>query len=176
MKTLVPLLAIAASPLFAHVMSMSTGDVMVQGNRARYELRMPVYEIAHVKNPETSLFEHIRFSTAVQDGRLTQKSCREDMSQGSYLCSADYEFPIPVDRLDVECTFHTVTVPNHVHLLRAQKDDKADQAIFDYSASKAQIRFEPPTPLETAVTETAAGLMRALGGLAQILFLATLAL
>ena len=176
MKTLVPLLAIGVSPLCAHVMSMSTGDVTVQGNRAHYELRMPVYEIAHVKNPDTSLFKHIQFSTSGQRGRLTQKSCREDMSQGSYLCSADYEFPVPVDRLDVECTFHTVTVPNHVHLLRAQREGKSDQAIFDFSFSKAQIRFDPPTALETAVTQTGAGLVRAVGGLVQILFLATLAL
>src|SRR5947207_9119616 len=175
MKKLVLLLA-AACPLRAHVMSMSTGDVAVEGNRAHYELRMPVYEIADVKNPETSLFEHIRFSTAGQEGRLTQKSCREDMSQGSYLCSADYEFPIPVDRLDVESTFHQVTVPNHVHLLRAQKEGKSDQAIFDFSFSKAQIRFDPPTAVEIFVTQTGAGFIRALGGLVQILFLATLAL
>jgi hypothetical protein len=176
MKTLAPLLILAISPLRAHVMSMSTGDVTVQGNRAHYELRMPVYEIAHVKNPDTSLFEHIRFSTAGQEGRLTQKTCREDMSQGSYLCDAEYEFSVPVDRLDVECTFHSVTVPNHVHLLRAQKDGKNDQAIFDFSSTKSQIRFNPPTATEIAVTETGAGLVRAVGGLVQILFLATLAL
>jgi len=157
-------------------MSMSTGDVKVQGTRAHYELRMPVYEIAHVKNPETSLFDHIRFSSSGKDGRLTQKSCREDVSLGSYVCDAEYEFPDPVDRLDVECTFHTVTVPNHVHLLRAQKEDKSDQAIFDFSFSKAQIRFDPPTPNEIAVTQTGAGFVRAIGGLVQILFLATLAL
>src|SRR3979411_1649056 len=125
MKTLTPLLLVAASPLCAHVMSVRPGATTVQGNRAHYELRMPVYEIAHVKNPDTSLFEHIHFSTAGQEGRLTQKACREDMSQGSYLCSSDYEFPVPVDRLDVECTFHSVTVPNHVHLLRAQKEGKS---------------------------------------------------
>jgi hypothetical protein len=175
MKTLVILQVIGASLLSAHVMSMSTGDVTVQGNRAHYELRMPVYEIAHVKNPETSLFEHIRFSTAGQEGRLTQKSCHEDMSQGSYLCSADYEFPVPVDRLDVECTFHTVTVPNHVHLLRAQKEGKSDQAIFDFSFSKAQIRFDPPTALETAVTQSGAGLARALAALAGMFLLGQIA-
>jgi hypothetical protein len=44
MKTLVPLLAVTALalPIYAHVMSMSTGDVKVEGNRAHYELRMPV--------------------------------------------------------------------------------------------------------------------------------------
>jgi len=85
-------------------------------------------------------------------------------------------FPIPVDRLDVECTLHRRPSPTNVHLLRAQKDGKSDQAIFDFSSSKAQIRFDPPTAVETAVTETGAGFVRALGGLAQILFLATLAL
>jgi hypothetical protein len=175
MKTLLPLLA-AAIPLSAHVMSMSTGEVVVQGNRAHYELRMPVYEIADLKNPEPSLFEHIRFSTAGQEGKMTQRACRAEMAQGSYVCTADYEFPVPVDRLDVECTLHQVTVPNHVHLLRAQKDGKSDQAIFDFSFSKAQIRFDPPTAMETFFTQTGAGFVRALGGLVQILFLATLAL
>src|SRR5882724_4538486 len=176
MKRLVLLVAAAVSPLRAHVMSMSTGDVAVEGNRAHYELHMPIYEIADVKNPETALFEHIRFSTAGQAGRVTQESCREDMRQGSFICLADYEFPVAVDRLDVECAFHKVTVPNHVHLLRARKEGKSDQAIFDFSASKAQIRFDPPTAVETAVTQTGAGLVRAVGGLVQILFLATLAL
>ena len=73
MRTLVPMLAVAAIPLSAHVMCMSTGDVTVQGNRAHYELRMPVYEIADLKNPESVLFEHIQFSTAGQAARLTQK-------------------------------------------------------------------------------------------------------
>jgi len=176
MKTLVPLLAIIALPLQAHVMSMSTGDVTVAGNRAHYELRMPIYEIADLKNPEALLFEHIRFSTAGQDGRITQRACHADMAQGSYICTADYEFPVLVDRLDVECTLHRVTVPNHVHLLRAQKEGKSDQAIFDFSFSKAQIRFDPPTAVETFFTQTGAGFVRALGGLVQILFLATLAL
>jgi hypothetical protein len=107
---------------------------------------------------------------------LTQKSCHAETGQGTYLCSAEYEFPVAVDRLDVECRFHSVTVPNHVHLLRAQKDGKSDQAIFDFSFSKAQIRFDPPTAAEIVFTQTGAGFVRAVGGLVQILFLATLAL
>ena len=176
MKTCALAFFFAACPLLAHVMSMSTGDVTVNGARAHYELRMPIYEIAHIKNPESSLFEHIRFSTAGQDARLTQKSCREDAAEGAYVCVGDYEFPIPVERLDVECAFHAITVPNHVHLLRAQKDGKSDQAILDFSISKAQIRFDPPTAFEMALTQTGAGFVRAAGGLIPILFLATLAL
>ena len=178
MKTGVALLVCAASPLCAHVMSMSTGDIAIEGSHAHYELNMPVYEIAQLPaNPDTALFEHIKFSTAGQPGRLIKKSCHEDMPQGAYLCSADYEFPIAVDRLDVECTFYQVTVPNHVHLLRAVKEGKNDQAIFDFSFTNAQIRFTPPTRAEIAITQTGAGFVRAaVGGLVQILFLATLAL
>src|SRR5947209_14105655 len=98
MKTLLAAVAITL-PAYAHVMSMSTGDVRLEGNRAHYELRMPVYEIADLKNPELLLFEHIRFSTGGNDGRITQKTCHADMAQGSYICTADYEFPVPVDRL-----------------------------------------------------------------------------
>jgi len=173
MKTIV-LALLSVFPVWAHVNSMSAGDVTVNGARARYELRMPIYEIAHIKAPESALFEHIRFSAAGQQARLTQKSCREDSD--FYLCVGDYEFPAPVARLDVECTFHKITVPNHVHLLRAQKDGKSDQAILDFSFSKAQIRFQPPTALETVATQIGAGFVRAAGGLIPILFLATLAL
>src|SRR5260370_37981457 len=126
MKTLFPLLAVAAVPLYGHVMSMSTGEVKVEGNRAHYELRMPVYEIADLKDPERLLFEHIRFSTAGQDGRITQRACHADMAQGSYICTADYEFPVPEDRLGGDCTFRHVTVPHHVHSLSAQQEGKSD--------------------------------------------------
>jgi hypothetical protein len=34
------------------MVSMSTGDLKVEGNHASYELRMPMYEIAHVRKPE----------------------------------------------------------------------------------------------------------------------------
>ena len=75
MKRLLWFLCIPGS-LIAHMMSMSTGDVTVTGDRAHYELRMPIYEIAHVKDPDRSLFEHIRFSSGGAAGRLINKSCR----------------------------------------------------------------------------------------------------
>lgn len=165
-----------AGPAQAHVMSMSTGDLRVTGGRLAYELRMPLYELAHVQAPERALFEHIRFASRGVAGRAVETSCRADEGQALYICSAVYEFPEPVERLQVECTFHSVTVPNHVHLLRAQHGDRRDQAIFDFSFPKAEIRFEPPSPLETALTQTGAGLWRAWGGAAQVLFLASLVL
>ncbi len=92
------------------------------------------------------------------------------------MCAADYEFAAPVDSLDVECTFYAVTVPNHVHLLRVENGGKRDQALFDISFPRATLRFRPPTAMETAVTQAGGGFMRALGGAAQMLFLASLVL
>jgi hypothetical protein len=167
---LIPLMA--ACPLWGHVMSMSSGDLTVTGNRAHYELRMPLYEITHVTNPERTLLEHIRFTGA----RTVGHNCRADDARNTYLCSADYEWPSPVEQIEVECTFPSVTVPNHVHLLRAERDGKRDEAIFDLSFTRATLRFRPPTRMETVVTQAGAGFLRALEGMAQVLFLAALAL
>jgi len=171
------LLAIlAASTASAHVVSMSSGDLAIDGSRAHYELRMPLYEMMHVQSPERTLLEHIRFSSAGRDARLLASACRPDPARQLYVCTADYQFAAPVDRLDVDCTFAAITVPTHVHLLRANMGEKHDQGLFDLSFTHATLRFRPPTPLEIAAAETGAGLMRALGGPVQILFLAALAL
>jgi hypothetical protein len=165
-----------ATPAFAHVMSMSSGDLTIHGARAHYELRLPLYEITHVRNPEQALFDHIHFSSAGRPAGLLDKSCREDVRQDSYLCAADYDFAAPVETLDVDCTFYAVTVPNHVHLLRVENDGKRDQGLFDISFPNATLRFRPPSEFETAAAQTGAGLMRALGGPVQVLFLAGLVL
>jgi hypothetical protein len=168
--------ALAAVPAFAHMMSMSSGDLSIRGAHALYELRMPLYEIAHVKDPAETLFRNIRFSSGGRDAVLGQHGCREDASLASYVCTAEYDFAAPVDRLDVECTFHAVTVPNHVHLLRAEMEGKRDQGLFDFSFPKATLRFSPPTTAETVATQSGAGFVRALGGAVQMLFLAALVL
>jgi hypothetical protein len=161
-------------PLAAHMVSMSTGELKVDGNRAHYELRIPMYEVAHVREPEHTLLDHIRFKSGGAWGMPSAQVCKDE--QGTYVCTADYQFPAPVDELQVECTFSSVTVPNHVHLLRAYLGDKTDQAVFDLSFTTAEMRFRPPTVWETTVQELAAGFMRAAGGLAPLLFLASLVL
>jgi hypothetical protein len=163
-------------PVSAHVVSMSSGDFTIKNIGAHYELRMPLYEMVHVPSPERTLLEHIRFSSGGRDARLLSSSCQADDAKQLYVCSADYEFAAPVDRLDVDCTFAAITVPTHVHLLRAVMGDKHDQGLFDSSFTRATLRFRPPTPAEVAAEEAGAGFMRALGGPVQIVFLAALAL
>jgi hypothetical protein len=165
-------LCILAWPVLAHVMSMSSGDLTIDGTRAHYELRMPLYEVAHVASPERTLLEHVSISGA----RLVRSECRGEAARDTYVCNADYEFAAPVDSVDVACTFTEITVPNHVHLLRATLGGKRDEAIFDLRFTRTTLRFRPPTPLEIAITQGGAGAVRALGGAAQILFLAALVL
>jgi hypothetical protein len=140
-----------AAPAFAHVMSMSTGDLKIDGRNAHYGLRMPLYEMSHVANAEQTLLDHIQFSSAGGAAKLIQKNCAEDQAQAVYFCTADYEFPEPVG-------------------------ERRDQAIFDLSFAKATLRFRPPTPAEIVITESGAGVMRAIGSIVPVLFLASLVL
>jgi hypothetical protein len=166
------LLAFAAIPAWAHVVSMSSGDLTIEGARGHYELRLPLYEVAHVPHPETALLEQIRFAGA----RLVKSDCRADSARDAYICSAEYEFSAPPDRIEAQCTLPSITVPNHVNLLRAEMGGKRDQAMFDRSFTRATLRFRPPGAAEIALTEAAGGFLRALGGPVQILFLAALVL
>jgi hypothetical protein len=167
-------LVICAVPLAAHMVSMSTGDLKVEGSRAHFELRMPMYEVAHVHEPQHTLLDHVIFESAGVRGIPSGQACRQE--QDTYVCTAEYQFPAPVETVQVECTLASVTVPNHVHLLRAYRGDKTDQAVFDLSFTKSELRFRPPTAFETAVREISAGFMRAAGGLAPLLFLLSLTL
>ena len=164
--------ALFLAPAFGHVVSMSSGDLTIDGTHAHYELRMPLYEIAHVAQPERTLLEHVRFAGAT----LTSQRCAEDKARDVYICAADYTYARAPQQVEVECTLAAATVPNHVHMLRAEMGGKHDQALFDISFPRATLRFRPPTAAEVAAEEAGAGAMRALGGPVQLLFLAALAL
>src|SRR6516162_9571913 len=94
--------------LRAHVVSMSTGEIRMDGPTATYDLRVPMYEVPKVADPQKTLLDHIRFG----DGHRTCASCQD--VDGTYVCHAEYEFPgLHPNALDVECSLFQVTVPNH---------------------------------------------------------------
>jgi hypothetical protein len=165
-----------ACPVGAHVISMSSSDLKVEGAGAVWELRVPLYEIQHVAGPEKALLEHIRFESRGVPAKVVESRCEEDTQDASYRCKARLQWPEEVERLEVVCTFHEITVANHVHLLRATRGDKTDQAVFDFSNPKAEVRFRPPTAFELFVTAWGGGFARAFAGGATVLFLACLAL
>jgi hypothetical protein len=178
LRSVVPgaLCFLAGATLHAHAISMSNGEVTLRGDHLDFVLNMPVYEAAHTPNPDRALLDHIHFSSGGETARLLQKSCHEDATKGTYICAAEYVFSRPVDRLDVDCTLYQVTVPNHVHLLRAENAGKHDQAVFDYSFTRTTLRFRPPTPFEIAIQQGFEGMLRAVAGPVQLLFLAALVL
>jgi len=163
------------SPVAAHVISMSSGYAKVNGNRIEYTLRMPEYEMPHVKDPR-ALFTHIRFTSGFETGRRTAEECHADSAGSTYICTANYEFSAPVERLDVQCSFYEVTVPNHIHMLHAERSGKYDQAILDAAFSSASLGFRPPTAFETAVEQSRAGAVRVWTNAVQVLLLVALAL
>jgi hypothetical protein len=155
----------------AHVVSMSTGEIRVDGPTAVYELRMPMYEVTPIRNPEATLLDHIRFA----GGHRTKSSCQQEDSM--YVCTANYEFPALLpDKLDVECAFFQVTVPNHIHLLTATQGKNEDQAVFDQRPTQAELRFHPPSPGEILLRDGTAGAWRMLTSWAGLLLLFGLAI
>ena len=170
------ILLIACRMGHAHAISMSNGEATVRGQHLDFVLNMPMYEAAHTPHPDVTLLGHVQFSSRGETARLIQKSCHEDAARGLYVCAAEYVFSRPVDRLDVECTLYQVTVPNHVHLLHAENGGKKDQAVFDYSFTQTGLRFRPPTLFEVAVQQGFEGMLRAVAGPVQLLYLAGLVL
>jgi len=165
------LLLLPICSAYAHVVSMSNGELHVNGRTATYELRIPMYEIAHVTHPETALLDHVKFEGA----RRTSSQCQE--RSGTYVCRADYEFDRPVaEKIEVECTLFEVTVPNHVHLLYAVQGPNSDQAVFDQSFRQAEVRFHPPSRAELIAKGAAAGIARLFKSVSGLLFLAVMVL
>jgi hypothetical protein len=156
---------------YAHVVSMSSGELHVNGRGATYELRIPTYELTHVTHPETELLNQVKFEGA----RRTSSMCQEQ--EGTYICRAEYEFQRPVpDKIEVECTLFEVTVPNHVHLLYAVQGSNSDQEVFDQSFRQAEVRFHPPSRAEVIAKSAAAGLVRLFKSVSGLLFLGVLVL
>jgi len=163
--------AIFVSTAQAHVVSMSSGDLRINGATAIYELRIPFYEVADLKDgAKTALLEHIHFA----GGKMLDSRCREE--QQNLVCTARYLFEKDVDELRVQCRFPSITVPNHVHVFRATKaDGKTDQAFFDFALTEANLTFRPPTAAELFLRASIEGVRRGLLGFTTVLFLFALA-
>ncbi len=163
------LLTIAA-PAFAHVVSMSAGELRIDGPLADYELRVPMVEVAQMANP-SSILDYIRFEGA----HRTSAKCAEE--EGTYVCHASYEFATLVpDRLGVECRFFDVTVPNHVHWLHAVRGANSDQEVFDQAFPNSELRFRPPSRVEMFGRELGLGFARAARNWIGLLFILGLAI
>lgn len=134
-----------AAPLLAHTVSMSTGELTVDGRRATYKLRVPAYETQHVSNPEQALLKAISFTGA----KMTGSKCLA--GDGLFVCDAVFEFDAEPAEVEASCRLFEVTVPNHVHMLHARRGDQIDQAVFDAAITSARLNFRQVGPIESVL-------------------------
>jgi hypothetical protein len=163
-------LLIFTLPVWAHIVSMSTGELRVDGPLADYDLRIPMSEVARMADPQ-SILNYIHFD----GGRRRSAKCADE--DGTYVCHASYEFETLVpDKLGVECRFFEVTVPNHVHWLHAVRGSNSDQEVFDRAFPRSELQFRPPSRVETFLRQFGLGFARAALNWIGLLFLLGLAI
>ncbi len=162
-------LPIIATTAWGHAVSMSTGELRIDGPLAEYELRIPMIEVAQMPSPE-AILNYIHFD----GGQRRRAKCADE--DGTYVCHASYEFETRVpEQLGVECRFFEVTAPNHVHWLHAVRGANSDQEVFDQAFPRSELRFRPPSKIETFGRAFAQGFERAALNWIGLLFLAGLA-
>lgn len=163
-------------PATAHMVSISTGEAVLEGERLRYRLRMPSHEMTHVRGGEGALLRHIRFRSGAAEALRLAGQCSASPNGASVVCTAAYRFPAPPETIEVESALHGITVPNHTHLLRAVNGGREEHAVLDSISPRRLIRFGPPPRQAQAVRALASGLALGLGGAAQWLLASALAL
>ena len=155
-------------------MSMSNGELRLDDASATLEVRIPLYEVAGLEDPQQSVLGAFRLLYQEMEVPAQDPACRD--ADADYVCTARFAFPEPPDAVDVECRLPETTVPNHVHVLRAVRGDYAEQKVFDFTTNQAEIRFRPPSAWDLLRSEAWAGATRVLIGPAQLLFLLALAI
>ena len=164
------------APGTAHVLSVSHGNLQLEGSDVRYELRMPLAEAPVEEDQRKSLLDAFALRANGEAGERVEGACREEGSQQLYICNATYRFPEPPEKITVRCNYPSVTVPHHVHIVSSGKGDVARRTVFDIVSREAEIRFTAPTPWEVFTSQILAGVRRAMTSPELLLFLAILVL
>src|SRR4051812_35749851 len=116
--------SIMSSIALAHMISISTGEVRLDGSKLHYEMRMPAYEVAALQDLTRELLPRVDFPGAARiSGR-----CEPKPAENSVICISDWEYPAAPDTVRVRSRLHQVTVANHVHLISAVRGKVIDQA------------------------------------------------
>jgi hypothetical protein len=169
------LLALAAVSLAAHSMSMSSGELSLDGDEAVLSVRVPDYEVQQLADPQQAVLGAFVLRVSGQELERRAGSCAANEQDGSYDCTSRYAWPEDGAVVEVECDLPDAVAPNHVHVLRAVSPEGAEQQVFDYASRRQTFRFRPMGAAERIFSEAKAGAVRVLLGPAQILFLFALA-
>ena len=145
---LAALAALTAFPLYAHMVSMSSGTLRVEGTQLIYEARIPLYEIPNIPQFDKLLFDEVHFRSRSGDAKLTKSACTADKTEGFYRCDASFTLNQPEEELDAYVGWHRVIAQNHTHVLSAMRGDVTAHAVLQASSPSAKLRFRPLTLIE----------------------------
>ena len=165
------MLSLAACSLIAHSMSMSNGELSLDGDEAVLSIRVPDYEVQQLADAQQALLGAFILRVDGRELQRTSGQCAANEADGSYDCTSHFAWPEEAAAVEVECDLPDAVAPNHVHVLRAVSPDGAEQQVFDYASRRQTFRFRPMGVAERIVSEAKAGALRILLGPAQILFL-----
>lgn len=168
------LLFLAVGSLAAHSMSMSNGELSLEGGEAVLSIRLPDYEMQPLDDPQQALLGAFILRVDGQELERLAGECAANPADRTYDCTSRFAWPEEAAVVEVECDLPDVVVPNHVHVLRAVSPDGAEQQVFDYASRRQTFRFRPMGLAERIVSEARAGAARILLGPAQMLFLVAL--
>ena len=141
-------LILLALPLGAHMVSMSSGTLQVNGTKLVYQARIPLFEIPNMPGFDKLLFAEIRFSGKRGEAKLLTSGCVPDTAEGFYRCDATYELNQPDEEIEAAVGWHKVIAQNHVHVLSAMRGETMARAVFQSSTPTATLRFRPLTLIE----------------------------
>ena len=146
----------AALPLGAHMVSMSSGTLKIEGTRLVYQARIPLFEIPNMAGFDKLLFSEIRFSSKHGPARMVSSGCVPDPGEGFYRCDAVYELAQPEEEIEAAIGWHKAIAQNHVHVLSAMRGELMARAVFQASTPEAALRFRPLTLVEKIAESGAA--------------------
>ena len=139
---------LSALPLSAHMVSMSSGTLRVDGTKLTYEARIPLYEIPNIPRFDKLLFDEVHFKGRGGEAHLDKSSCAADKSEGFYRCDATFTLAQPEDELEAYVGWHRVIAQNHTHVLSAFRGDVSAHAVLQSSTPSGKLRFRPLTFVE----------------------------
>ncbi len=149
--------ALLALPLHAHMVSMSSSTLHVEGASLKYEARIPLYEIPIIANFGKSLFDEVHFRAKSGEARAIKTSCTADKAEGFYRCDGTYLLAQPEEEVEAYVGWHRVISQNHVHVLSAMRGENTAHAVLQASTPSAPLRFRPLTASEQVAEAAAAG-------------------
>lgn len=139
---------LTALPLCAHMVSLSSGTLRVDGTQLIYEARIPLYEIPNIPQFDKLLFDEIHFRSRSGDAKLVGSACTADKAEGFYRCNATFTLAQPEEELEAYVGWHRVIAQNHTHVLSAVRGEVTAHGVLQASSPTAKLRFRPLTLAE----------------------------